>query len=117
MGLNSVGFLIETIYQDLRYALRVLRRSPGFAVVAILSLGLGIGANTAIYSVIHAVLLRPLPYPDPDRLVRVEQLRSQGQLSMPEFEFWRSNNTSFLSTAGHRGSTDQLLNSGNRSLW
>jgi predicted permease len=116
-GLNSLIFLIETIYQDLRYALRLLRRSLGFAAVAILSLGLGIGANTAIYSVIHGVLLRPLPYPEPDRLVRVEQIGSQGQLSMPEFEFWRDNNRSFVSTAGHRGTSDQLLSTGNNNVW
>src|SRR5215472_5949212 len=99
MGLNTLIFLIEIIYHDFRYALRVLRRSPGFAAVAILSLGLGIGANTAIYSVIHGVLLRPLPYPEPGRLVRVEQVGTQGQLSMPEFDFWRDNNKSFVSTA------------------
>ena len=62
---------MDLIWQDVRYGLRLLSRKPGFALTAILTLALGIGANTAVFSVIDAVLVRSLPYPEPDRLVRV----------------------------------------------
>src|SRR5438128_242287 len=62
---------LETIWNDLRYAVRALGRTPGFAVVIVLTLALAIGANSAIFSVIQGVLLRPLPYTQPDRIVRI----------------------------------------------
>ena len=68
--MNSIGWIEHTV-QDLRHALRQLARSPAFAGIVVVTLALGIGSTTAIFSVVEAVLLRPLPYPEADRLVRI----------------------------------------------
>ena len=95
---------METLLQNLRYAFRTLRNSPGFAAVAILTLALGIGANTAIFSVVNAVLLQPLSYPNPDRLVELELTSPQGNgdvTSIPKFNVWREQTDVFDSVAAY----------------
>jgi putative ABC transport system permease protein len=86
----------------MRYALRILRKSPSFTVIAILTLALGIGANTAIFTIANALLLRPLPYKDPDRLVRISTGRGQaGYLSLPYFTTLRDHSLSFSGVAAY----------------
>ena len=74
---------LESLFKDVAYALRMLRKNPGFATVAILTLALGIGANTAIFSVLNGVLLRPLPYSNPDRIVSLNTAWEQKGRAIP----------------------------------
>ncbi|HXJ94336.1 MAG TPA: ABC transporter permease [Terriglobia bacterium] len=90
--------MIDVLAQDLRFALRQLRRSPAFTLVAALTLALGIGANTAIFSVVNSVLLRPLPYPDPGRLVDVYQKTEGGNYNVfsgPNYFAWKDRAQAF----------------------
>src|SRR5579859_2922447 len=90
--------MLETLLQDVRFAFRTLRKNPGFIAVAILTLALGIGGNAAIFSVIDAMLLRPLPYPAASRLVHTDwefEKATSPFVSAPEYIFWRDHSRSF----------------------
>ena len=89
---------MEAIIRDLRYGLRMLTKQPMFSLIAILALGLGIRANSAIFSVVNAVLLRPMPYDNPNRLVRIWEKRSdlaKSKVSMADFRDWQNQNNIF----------------------
>jgi len=96
---------MKTVWQDVRYGLRMLRKNPGFTAIVVVILAVGIGANTAIFSVINAVMLKPLPYDEPDRIVRIwEQKKQQGidriGSSHVNLIFWRKHNGVFECIAG-----------------
>ena len=115
-AVDILGWLDECS-RDFRHALRMLQRSPGFTAVAVLTLALGIGANTAIFSVINSVLLHPLPYHDPDNLVMVWENNSQhpnphNTVSPPNFLDWQSRNTVFSSMAFIFDGRDNLTGNG-----
>jgi predicted permease len=98
---------MRTFLQDLRYSVRQMRKSPGFATVAVLTLALGIGANTAIFSVVNGVLLNPLPYPQPERLVVLFHSKpnfANGSISYPNFLDWQRENQVFDRMVAYRES-------------
>jgi predicted permease len=106
----------EDVLQDLRYGARMLRKSPGFAVIAIATLALGIGVNAAIFSVVKAVLLDSLPYRQPERLVTVApgdaENRNPAKVSFGEFQDWKSRTRSFDQIALYRGWTPAATGNG-----
>ena len=104
---------MDNALQDIRYAFRALLKAPGFAAITILTLALGIGANTAIFSVVNAVVLKPLPYPDPDRLVYItSQFPTLGfdkfWVSVPEYTEYRNWSTSYDAIGGYNISASNL---------
>ncbi len=113
---EEYGFrLLDQAVRDVRHAARGLRRSPSFAIAAVLTLGLGIGATTAIYSIVDAVVLEPLPYPESDRLVRIFQQNSptnRWSISVADFQAVEAQQKVFESVAALRGGTATLTGSG-----
>src|SRR6185312_16140784 len=108
---------MNTFLQDLRYGVRILLKQPGFTLVAVITLALGIGANTAIFSLVNSILLRPLPFREPDRLVWMLQaspklgLASWG-VSQADFAAYREQNRSFESVALYNNSATNLTGNG-----
>src|SRR5580700_5261314 len=103
------------LLQDLRYATRQLRKNPGFTIVAVVMLALGIGVNTVIFSVVNGVMLSPLPFPKPDELVTLHENKPNfegGSLSYPNFRDWQKDNRSFSSMAISRPYAFSLTGSG-----
>ena len=98
---------VETVLQDLRYGIRTLSKNPGFTIVAVLVMALGIGANTAVFSVVNAVLLKALPYNDPDRIVTLASLWTKdghhGSVSSADFHDWHDQSTAFETMAYYKG--------------
>lgn len=107
---------LETLRQDLQFGLRTLRRNPGFAAVAVITLALGIGANTAIFSVVNTVLLRPLPYKDPGSLVwaaiRFPSFHGGAFVNSPDFAAWRDHNQVLQQIGAFGGSKANLTGAG-----
>jgi putative ABC transport system permease protein len=100
--------LLEEVWQDLRYGARMLRKQPGFTLVVVVTLALGIGANTVIFSVVNAVLLRPLPYSQPERVIAIWDSRgkpspTQGATLPRNFQWWREQSRSFSDFALTQG--------------
>ena len=106
---------METIFQDIKFASRMLLKNPGITAIVILALALGIGANTAIFSVVNSVLLRPLPYEGSDRLVFLNEksnVLDEMSISYPDFEDWRSQNQSFEKIGVYNRGSYNLTGSG-----
>src|SRR4030088_1528682 len=97
---------LERLLQDLRFGMRMMAKSPGFAAVGILTLALGMGANTALFSVVNGVLFNPLPYPEPEQLVTLHESKPNfeaGSISFPNFRDWRKENTKVFMRGISRG--------------
>ena len=113
--------MFSETYQDMKYSFRMLRKNPGFACVVVITLALGIGANTAIFSFVNAVILNPLPFPDADRLVVINEITNQREemsVSLLNFRDWQTRAKSFEGIGGYRfdafnltgiGSTQRLI--------
>jgi predicted permease len=107
-----VGVVMEILWRDLRYGARMLWKKPGFTLTAVLTLSLGIGANTAIFSIVDAVLLRPLPYPDAARVVELKEVSAKGTrmpVAEPNYEDVRARNHSLEAIAEYSGGTPSTM--------
>src|SRR6476660_3681942 len=106
---------MDSIFQDLRYAIRMLLKNPGFSAVVVLTLALGIGANAALFSVVNGVLLKPLPFPQPEQLITIDQSKpnfEHGAIPYPNFLDMQRENQTLSSIAIYRGSGFTLIGHG-----
>jgi predicted permease len=97
---------LDIIWQDIRFGMRMLRKNPRFTAIAVLTLTLGIGANTAIFSIVNGVLLNPLPFPHPEQLIFLHESKPNfetGSISLPNFQDWRKDNHTFSTISAFRG--------------
>lgn len=110
--------MISNLLQDCVFSFRLLRKSPGFTLAAVLTLGMGVGINVAIYSIVHAVLLSELPYPAPDRLVAISETAggSIWPTSYPDYLDWRAAQRSFDEIAVSRRDDFNLTGAGEPSV-
>lgn len=115
MNANRSGIMLSGVWQDLRYGARSLRKNPGFSVVVVLTLALGIGANSALFSVVNGVLLKPLPFPNPEQLVTLHQSKPNfdtGAIPFPNFRDLQKENRTFSAMAISRGTGFSLIGAG-----
>src|SRR5262245_53373822 len=117
LGTNRRTNMIVGLWQDIRYGARTLAKAPGFTLLAVITLSLGIGANTAIFSVVNGVLLRPLPYEEPDRLAMLWKINAKQDLyedgtSIPSFLDWRAQSQAFADMAVFAGVNSVFLTGG-----
>src|SRR5580658_2623625 len=101
--------------QDIRYGIRMLAKNPGCTLIAVLTLALGIGANTALFSVVNGVILNPLPYPQPDQLVMLYENSpafEKFSISYPNLKDWQRSNSTFAEIAGYRSDDFTIAGSG-----
>src|SRR5438132_1142091 len=111
--------MMNTLWQDLRYAVRTFVKAPGFTIIAVLSVALGIAANTTIFTLVNAVLFKPMPVPHPERLVALyttePNSRYPGQFSYPDYRDYRDHNEVFSDLFVHNGIPVSLKNNGDKA--